>query len=77
MKNNKSRVAYDDLKLNGNTDRIYSPWAIIKFLDLESGRLFEVGAYSRLTSALIKINFHHFKRVLSLFCNKTINNNKT
>ena len=24
------------------------PWALIKFLDLESGRLFEVGAYSRL-----------------------------
>ena len=23
-------------------------WALIKFLDLESGRLFEVGAYSRL-----------------------------
>ena len=31
--------------------RIYSinpAWALIKFLDLESGRLFEVGAYSRL-----------------------------
>ena len=24
------------------------PWALIKFLDLESGRLFEVGANSRL-----------------------------
>ena len=24
------------------------PWALIKFLDLESGRLFKVGAYSRL-----------------------------
>ena len=23
-------------------------WELIKFLDLESGRLFEVGAYSRL-----------------------------
>ena len=28
--------------------RIYSSWALIKFLDLESWRLFEVGAYSRL-----------------------------
>ena len=26
----------------------YSRWALIKFLDLEGGRLFEVGAYSRL-----------------------------
>ena len=26
----------------------YPPWALIKFLDLERGRLFEVGAYSRL-----------------------------
>ena len=26
----------------------YSRWALIKFLDLESGRLFEVGVYSRL-----------------------------
>ena len=24
------------------------PWAVIKFFDLENGRLFEVGAYSRL-----------------------------
>ena len=24
------------------------PWALIEFLDLESGRLFEVGAYSKL-----------------------------
>ena len=29
-------------------DRLTAPWALIKFLDLESGRLFEVGAYSRL-----------------------------
>ena len=32
--------------------RIYSinrgPWSLVKFLDLESGRLFEEGAYSRL-----------------------------
>ena len=27
---------------------LFAPWALIKFLDLESGRLFEVGAYSRL-----------------------------
>ena len=24
------------------------PWALTEFLDLESGRLFEVGAYSKL-----------------------------
>ena len=24
------------------------PWALIKFVDVESGRLFEAGAYSRL-----------------------------
>ena len=28
--------------------RFYAPRAVIKFLDLESGRLFELGAYSRL-----------------------------
>ena len=33
--------------------RIYSinrPGALIKYVDLESGRLFEVGAYSRLSA---------------------------
>ena len=30
------------------------PWALIKFLDLESGRLFEAGRL---------LNFHHFKQV--------------
>ena len=28
--------------------RIYSIWGLIKFLDFESGRLFEAGAYSGL-----------------------------
>ena len=57
------------------------PWALIKFLDLESGRLFEVGAYSRW--ALIRgwalIKFSPFSRsVTCIFCNKTVNgNNKT
>ena len=36
------------------------PWALIKFLDLKSGRLFEVGAYTRLGAYL---NFHHFQQV--------------
>ena len=31
------------------------PWALIKFLDLESGYLFEAGR--------IKLNFHHFQQV--------------
>ena len=58
----------------------YSRWALIR-----GGRLFEVGAYSRW--ALIRggrlfeagrlLNFRHFQQVISLFCNKTINNNKT
>ena len=30
------------------------PWALIKFLDLESGRLFEAGCL---------LNFHHFQQV--------------
>ena len=45
---------------------IKSPWALIKFLDLENGRLFEAGRL---------LNFHHFQQVVSLFCKKT-NNNK-
>ena len=40
----------------------------MKFLDLESGRLFEAGRL---------LNFHHFHQAVSLFCNKTINNNKS
>ena len=32
----------------------YPPWALIKFLDLESGRLFEAGRL---------LNFHHFQQV--------------
>ena len=31
-----------------------TPWARIKFLDLESGRLFEAGR---------SLNFHHFQQV--------------
>ena len=41
--------------------RIYSvnhPGALVKFLDLESGCLFEVGAYSRHL-----LNFHRFQQV--------------
>ena len=51
------------------------PWALFKFLDLESGRLFEVGAYSRL--GLIK--FSPFSTsVVCIFCKKAVNgNNKT
>ena len=51
-----------------------APWALIKFLDLaewaliRGGRLFEAGRF---------LNFHHFQQVVSLFCNKTVNNNKT
>ena len=37
----------------------------IKFLDLESGHLFEAGHL---------LDFQHFKQEESLFCNKTINN---
>ena len=33
-----------------------APWALIKFLDLESGRLFEAGYL---------LNFHHFQQVVS------------
>ncbi len=37
------------LKHSGNKYRIdLAPWALITFLDLESGRLLEVGAYLRL-----------------------------
>ena len=39
-----------------------------KALCLKKGRLFEAGRL---------LNFHHFQQVVSLFCNKTINNNKT
>ena len=59
----------------------YSRLALIKFLDLESewalirgGRLFEAGC---LFEAGRLLNFHHFQQVVSLFCNKAINNNKT
>ena len=53
----------------------YPSWALIKFLDLESGRLLEEGACS--SWALIK--FSPFSAsVVCLFCNKTINgDNKT
>ena len=57
------------------------PWALIKLLDFESGRLFEAGAYSKW--ALIRgwalIKFSTFSAgVVRLCCNKTINgNNKT
>jgi len=45
-------------------------------LDLESGRLFEVGAYSRW--ALITFSPFSASRVVCIFCNKTVNdNNKT
>ena len=40
-----------------------SEWALIR-----GGRLFEVGRL---------LNFQHFQQVKGLFCNKTINNNKT
>ena len=85
----KGKVGYriDSIKrpgrlLNFWTLRVgaYSRWALIR-----GGRLFEVGAYSRW--ALIRggrlfeagrlLNFHHFRQVVSLFCNKTINNKKT
>ena len=33
---------------------VFIPWALIKFLDLESGRLFEAGRL---------LNFHHFQQV--------------
>ena len=64
--------------------RIYSinrPGRLLNFLDLESGRLFEVGAYSRWALirgwALIKFSSFSASEVC-LFCNKTINaNNKT
>ena len=46
---------------------IKPPWMLSKFLDLESGYLFE---------AEHLLIFHHFQQVVSLFCNKTINNNK-
>ena len=35
---------------------------LIKFLDLESGRLFEVGAYSKFKAGRL-LNFHHFQQV--------------
>ena len=44
---------------------------LIKFLDFESWRLFEAG---HLFEAGRLLNFHHFQQVVSLFCNKTINN---
>ena len=37
-------------------------WALIKFLDLESGRLFEVGAYNFEAAGRL-LNFHHFQQV--------------
>ena len=40
-----------------------SGWALIR-----GGRLFEAGRL---------LNFHHFQQGKGLFCNKTINNNKT
>ena len=40
-----------------------SGWALIR-----GGRLFEAGRL---------FNFHHFQQRKGLFCNKTINNNKT
>ena len=40
-----------------------SGWALIR-----GGRLFEAGRL---------FNFHHFQQEKGLFCNKTINNNKT
>ena len=48
------------------------PWALIKFLDLESGRLFKEGAYSRLGAYWI---FSISASVVCLFCNKTMNGN--
>ena len=44
-----------------------APWALVKFLDLESGCLFEAGPL---------MNFHHFLQEASLFHSKTLNNKK-
>ena len=44
-----------------------APWTLDKFLDPESGRLFEAGRL---------LNFHYFQQVVSLYGKKTINDNK-
>ena len=47
----QSGLSHSLSKVNAHTVLIlfdYAPWALIKILDLESGLLFKVGAYSRL-----------------------------
>ena len=63
----KEKVLGQEVEYNKLTHLIEMPWVLIKFLDLEGGCLFEAGCL---------LNFHHFHKVVSLFCNKTITKKK-